>query len=63
MPLSAILPPDNLFAIHAPQPEVSPAFVLPNQPGSDQMLADTRVSGIVNADDGIFAIVEVNGNS
>lgn len=63
MPLGQVLSPYNLFAIHEPKSSAPPVIDLAEQPGADQMLADTRVSGIVNADDGIFAIVETNGNS
>ena len=63
VPISAVVPAYNLFAIRPPRVEAPPAFELPDQSGSSQMLASTRVSGIVNADDGIFAIVEMNGDS
>jgi len=60
-PLRETLPPLNLFTLRPPRPEASSNFNLPA--GAEQLLASTRVSGIVNAADGIFAVVEVNGTS
>ena len=57
--LSETLPPLNLFTLNPPRPPASNAFRLPG--GDEQLLASTRVSGIVTAADGIFAVVEVNG--
>jgi type IV pilus biogenesis protein PilP len=59
--LRGTLPPLDLFTLRPPRPEASSNFNLPA--GADQLLATTRVSGIVNAADGIFAVVEVNGAS
>jgi len=61
-PLSDVLPPLNLFQIHPPALSPLPALDL-GRTGSEQSLGNLRVSGIVNAADGIFAIVEVNGQS
>lgn len=58
-PLRETLPPMNLFTLRPPRPEVSRNYNLPS--AANQLLANTRVSGIVNAADGIFAVVEVNG--
>lgn len=55
------LPPMTLFTLRPPRPEASSNFSLPS--GAEQLLANTRVSGIVNAADGIFAVVEINGTS
>ena len=55
------LPPMDLYTLHAPRPEASSNFRLPV--GGDQLPANTRVSGIVNAADGIFAVVEINGDA
>ena len=55
------LPPLDLFTLHPPAPQVASSVSLPN--GGDQSLAGTRVSGIVTAADGIFAVLDVNGSS
>ena len=55
------LPPMDLYTLHAPRPEASSNFRPPT--GGDQLPANTRVSGIVNAADGIFAVVEINGDA
>ena len=60
-PLRDALPPLNLFSLRPPRPQIAGNFTLPGE--ADQLLASTRVSGIVNAAEGIFAVVEVNGNS
>ena len=60
-PLRDALPPLNLFSLRPPRPQIAGNFTLPGE--ADQLLAGTRVSGIVNAAEGIFAVVEVNGNS
>ena len=59
--LRDVVPPLNLFAIRPPSPPPASNFNLPA--AADQLLASTRVSGIVNAADGIFAVVEFNGAS
>ena len=59
--LRGAIPPLDLYALRPPSPQASGSFNLPNE--ADQLLASTRVSGIVNAADGIFAVVEVNGTS
>jgi hypothetical protein len=62
IPLSAVLPAMNLYQLHP----VMVASVPPPDLGAVNgvtQLADTRVSGIVTAADGIYAVVEVNGNS
>lgn len=58
-PLRDSLPSLNLFTLRPPVPQVASNLTLPN--GGDQSLAGTRVSGIVTAADGIFAVVDVNG--
>ena len=55
------LPPMDLYTLHAPRPEASSNLRPPT--GGDQLPANTRVSGIVNAADGIFAVVEINGDA
>ena len=59
LPLRDTLPPLNLFTLRPPRPSVSSTFHLPS--GDEQLLASTRVSGIVTAADGVFAVIEVNG--
>jgi hypothetical protein len=61
-PLSAVLPAMNLYQLHPVMVAAIPPPDLGAIGGATQ-LADTRVSGIVTAADGIYAVVEVNGNS
>ena len=62
-PLREILPPFNLFKVQAPEPPPSPPLpVVGPTPGSAPP-ANIRFDGVVSAADGIYAILEVNGQS